>query len=292
MLSALSAPAASEAISAVDTFARHAEGWPITVGFFCFLALFAALLYVLLFRFWPTWQAEQEKTRNQRESEGEKTRQHIQTVLAGKDQATIELVSGERDAGKVRHAEIVGQVSSRVATVESKVDRLQDRHEKLHEKVEDVQRKASAIAAKIGVVSVIVLALVGAATSAALSSPRLRGALDRTIGEGRYPSLRICADCAKLAAADTVALKCDPKCSAGWYCDTKTGTCKEEKKDTAKKQPDKTAAVPAPIPTQTPANGNGDGGHSAIRFAHLACLADDYRRCIASALCDRRGGCL
>lgn len=269
-----SAIAAPDPVSTVDTFAKHAEGWPITIGFFSLIALLGGFFYWLLFKAWPKWLEEQEKTRAQREAEGDKTRTHIQGLLTEKEKAAAAIVADERAASRERHGEIVGQVSGRVSTVDSKVDRL-------HEKVDGVQRTVGAIAAKIGVGTVIVLALLGVATSTVLSSARLRLALEHTIGNGRYPVMSQNHDMTSRAseersalAGGEIALKCDPKCEKGFYCDTKTGRCKEEGKGTAKKPPAEKTAVSA-VP---------DGGHSA---GHLASLAS-----FAEAVCSRREGCL
>jgi len=269
-------------VATVDAVARHAEGWPITVGFFTLIALLAGFFYWLLFKFWPKWQDEQEKTRAQREAEGEKTRAHIQGLLSEKDKVAAALIADERAASRERHQELTEKVADRVVRVEGKVDRLSDKHEQLHAKVESVERRASAIAAKIGVSAVIVLALVGAATAAVLSVPQLEAALRVTIGAGRYPVMHHTH--IDQLAGEPVALKCDPRCEKGFYCDTRSGKCKEETKGEAKKpgQGDKRAALP-------------DGGHSSInqRLALLAChTSSGAASCVAVSLCDRRGGCL
>lgn len=269
-----------DAVGVIDAFARHAEAWPITVGFFCFLALLAGLLYWLLFRFWPTWQAEQKETRAHREAEGEKFRSSLQAVLHEKDKSAAASVAEERAAGKERHSEIVGQVSGRVDRIEGKMDKLVDKHEQLHAKVESVERKASAIAAKVGVLAVVVLALAGAASSAVMSIPRLRVALGHTLGASRYPA---CVSCKtdrsepvviRLVEDTKKTIKCDPACSKGFYC-CGTNKCCEEKKDTAGGGKGGTAITTGPVP---------DGGHSAGRIASFAP--------VASGWCDRRRGCL
>ena len=85
-------------------------------------------------------------------------------------------------------------------------------------------------------------------------------------------------------ASEALALKCDPRCEKGFYCDMKSGKCKEETKGEARKpgHGDKSAALP-------------DGGHSSLsqQLALLACHARAGAvACVASSLCDRRGGCL
>ena len=270
-------------VATVDAVARHAEGWPITVGFFTLIALLASFFYWLLFKFYPKWVEEQEKTRAQREAEGEKTRTHIQGLLSEKDKIAAALIADERAASKERHQELTEKVADRVVRVEGKVDRLSDKHEQLHAKVESVERRASAIAAKIGVSAVIVLALVGAASAAVLSVPQLQAALHETIGEGRYPVMHHTHAHEQLAS-EALTLKCDPRCEKGFYCDPRSGKCKEETKGEARKpgQGDKSAALP-------------DGGHSSLsqQLALLACHARAGAvACVASSLCDRRGGCL
>lgn len=260
-------------VATVDAVARHAEGWPITVGFFTLIALLASFFYWLLFKFWPKWQDEQEKTRAQREAEGEKTRAHIQGLLSEKDKVAAGLIADERAASRERHQELTEKVADRVVRVEGKVDRLSDKHEQLHAKVESVERRASAIAAKIGVSCLIALSLVGAVDGAAVGVRQIR--------DGLYRQDHLAAS---LAGNDAVAIKCDPRCEKGFYCDTKSGKCKEETKGEAKKpkQGDKSAALP-------------DGGHSSLsqQLALLACHARAGAvACVASSLCDRRGGCL
>lgn len=139
----LAGPDAST-VSAAETFVRHAEAWPITVGFFCFLALLGGLAYWLLFRFWPDWKAEQEKTRLQREAEGEKTRTHIAGLMSARGLEAKEEVAAERAAGKERHSEIVRDISGRV--------------EKLHEDVRTISRKTGEIATKLGLPLAFLLA--------------------------------------------------------------------------------------------------------------------------------------
>lgn len=163
----LAGPDAST-VSAAETFVRHAEAWPITVGFFCFLALLGGLCYWLLFRFWPDWKAEQEKTRLQRETEGEKTRTHIAGLMAARGAEAKEEVAAERSAGKERHKEIVDSVSG-------KIDRLND-------KLDTVARKTGEIAVKLGVPTLILLACVALGSRAVTLADRKREACPK----GRY----------------------------------------------------------------------------------------------------------
>lgn len=139
---------AVDPVQAGTEFARHAEGWPITIGFFLIFGLFALAFAWLLFRGWPQWLAEQATSRAHREIENEKTRLHLDTALANGRKEAVEAVAAERTAAKERHAEIVGRVSDKV--------------DKLHEKVDGLHQRTGAIAAKLGITSLAAL-IVGAA---------------------------------------------------------------------------------------------------------------------------------
>ena len=118
---------AVDPVQAGTEFARHAEGWPITVGFFLIFGLFALAFAWLLFRGWPQWLAEQATSRAHREIENEKTRLHLDTALANGRKEAVEAVAAERTAAKERHAEIVGRVSDKVDKLHEKVDGLHQR---------------------------------------------------------------------------------------------------------------------------------------------------------------------
>lgn len=138
---------APDAVTALETFAKHAESAPIIVGFFCFVGLFGGLMYWALFRFWPQWLVEQEKTRALREAEGEKLRAHVAGLMSSRGQEAKEEVAAERSASRERHSEIVGEISTRV--------------ERLHDDVRSISRKTGEIAAKLGVPILLLLITVG-----------------------------------------------------------------------------------------------------------------------------------
>lgn len=144
----LVASAAVDPVQAGSEFARHAEGWPITIGFFLMFGLFAVFFLLLLVKGWPQWLTEQATNRAHREAENEKTRSHIDSMLTGSRKEAADLVAAERAAAKERHAEIVGRVSDKV--------------DKLHENVDKLHQRTGAIAAKLGITGFVAL-IVGAA---------------------------------------------------------------------------------------------------------------------------------
>lgn len=154
--------AAIDPISAGNEFARHAEGWPMTVGFFMMFALFAAAFAWVLMRGWPQWLTEQQTSREHRERENDKMRTHIDTMLGAARSDAAKAVDAERTASDKRHEAIVTRVVE-------KVDRL-------HEKVDEQARRTGAIAAKLGVGALVALVL-GAAVYGMLQRPPIDPAL-------------------------------------------------------------------------------------------------------------------
>ena len=136
-LSVTATLAAVDPVAVGNDFARHAEGAPITVGFFMLFFLFAAALAWLLLKAWPQWLTEQATNRTHHKAENEKTRAHMDSMM-----------NGERAASKERHSEIVGRVSDKV--------------DKLHEKIDGLHSRTGAIAAKLGITTVTALIVAGA----------------------------------------------------------------------------------------------------------------------------------
>ena len=249
---------------------KHAESYPITIGFFILIGMFACFFYWLLFRFYPTYRDEQEKNRLAREVEGEKTRTHLAQILAARDEKAAAAVDAERSAGQQRHTEIVKEIGESV--------------EKLHEKTDTTHRHLTLVLAKLGVTTVLVVCLGFSFMLGRLSVPQL--AVRKRPNPTPPPVL--------------LAETCSPPCPSGEYCCGKSARgadhqgCCEEKSGTAGSQ--MTCVEPAPkadgeqskrsMPTPplppSPQKPVSYGvGHERLARAHFA-----------DAACSRRMGCL
>ena len=89
-------------VQLVNDGLKHAESFPITIGFFILIGMFVGFFYWLLFRFYPFYRDEQEKNRLAREIEGEKTRNHLAGILAARDEKAAAAIADERSAGQQR----------------------------------------------------------------------------------------------------------------------------------------------------------------------------------------------
>ena len=249
-------------VQMVNDGLKHAESFPITIGFFVLIVMFAAFFYWLLFRFYPVYIEEQEKNRVAREVEGEKTRSHLAQILAARDEKASQAVDAERTAGQQRHTEIVKEIGDSV--------------EKLHVKTDTTHRHLSLVLAKLGVTAVLLFCL-----SLSYSIGRLTAQLDGSGGSHGATKPAI------------VAESCSPACSRGEYCCGKSARgadhrgCCEEKSDTAGSQMScvehstkQAPLLPLQQPTPQP--------HKPVSF-NAQRLASTH---LADAACSRRMGCL
>lgn len=249
---------------------KHAESYPITIGFFILIGMFACFFYWLLFRFYPTYRDEQEKNRLAREVEGEKTRTHLAQILAARDEKAAAAVDAERSAGQQRHTEIVKEIGESV--------------EKLHEKTDTTHRHLTLVLAKLGVTTVLVVCL----------------SFSFMLGRLSVPQLAVWKRPNPVPPPVLLAETCNPPCPNGEYCCGKSARgadhqgCCEEKSGTAGSQ--MTCAEPEPktdgeqskrsMPTPplspSPQKPVSYGvGHARLARAHFA-----------DAGCSRRMGCL
>ncbi len=251
-------------IQLVNDGLKHAESFPITIGFFILIGMFVGFFYWLLFRFYPFYRDEQEKNRLAREIEGEKTRNHLAGILAVRDEKAAAAIADERSAGQQRHTEIVKEIGESV--------------EKLHEKTDTTHRHLTMVLAKLGVTTVLVVCLSLSYMLGRLSVSQL-AALKRTT-----------------PPPPTLAATCNPPCPSGEYCCGKSARgadhqgCCEEKSGTAGSQ--MTCAEPAPKtdgerPKPTPPL--PPSPHKPVSYGVGHRLA---RAHFADAACSRRMGCL
>lgn len=106
----------------IETTLIHAEKYPITVGFFVLVGLFAAGLYWLLFRFWPQWREEQDK----HHAEAEKTRLHMSELLKQRGNEAAEDIARERELARVQHEATVREISGAVERLDARVSGVHD----------------------------------------------------------------------------------------------------------------------------------------------------------------------
>lgn len=252
-------------VQIVNDGLKHAESFPITIGFFVLIVMFAAFFYWLLFRFYPVYIGEQEKNRVAREVEGEKTRLHLANILAARDEKAAQAVDAERTAGQQRHTEIVKEIGDSV--------------EKLHAKTDTTHRHLSLVLAKLGVAAVLLFCL-----SLSYSIGRLTAQLGGRRGANSTTKPTI------------VAESCSPACPDGEYCCGKSARgadhrgCCEEKSGTAGSQmscveptptTDSAKQVPLLPPQQPQPNKPVSFDAQRLASTHLA-----------DATCSRRMGCL
>lgn len=119
--------AAIDPVAAAESYASHAEKWPITVGFFSLLIGFIALLIAAGFFLhwlaqvgWPAYLAQQERNVQSREAEGEKTRKHIADLMAGRDAAAAAAITDAHS-----------KIGAKVEEVHQDVKDLHSKHDKL-----------------------------------------------------------------------------------------------------------------------------------------------------------------
>ncbi len=257
-------------VQMVNDGLKHAESFPITIGFFVLIVMFAAFFYWLLFRFYPVYIEEQEKNRVAREVEGEKTRSHLAQILAARDEKAAQAVDAERTAGQQRHTEIVKEIGDSV--------------EKLHAKTDTTHRHLSLVLAKLGVTAVLLFCL-----SLSYSIGRLTAQLGGSDGPGHTSSA---------AKPTIVAESCSPACPDGEYCCGKSARgadhrgCCEEKSGTAGSQmscvePTPTTDSPKQAPLLPPQQPQPQP-HKPVSFDAQR-LASTH---LADAACSRRMGCL
>lgn len=210
----LAAVAAVDGTAAAETFVKHAESYPITVGFFvllgCFLSLLAGIAVALRWAartYWPRYLEQQERNVVSRETEGEKTRAHIADLMKSR---------GEEAAADVRgaHSEIgvkveavqrsIVDVSGKVADVSGKVDKVDARISGIHAVVK-------ALASKQGItILAFVLSSAAAAYTTAYTSSRL---------------------------TQTTSYTCDPGCTAPEYCCSRNTCCRNVNATSGNAQP-------------------------------------------------------
>lgn len=140
--------------SNIDTALKHAEGWPITVGFFFMVVIMAAALYWLLFRFYPSWQAAQATRAANLAAEAAATRQHMTDVLnargaeATKDVQSITTAIGNK----------VDNIAKDIDGVEALTRDLSGKFAEVHNKVSGIHDiLVRAMANKTSVVGVLLV---------------------------------------------------------------------------------------------------------------------------------------
>lgn len=213
-----------QTIQAANDFAKHAESYPITIGFFSLIAMIGCLGFWLLFRFWPTWREEQEKNRTSRENEQEKNRAHIAGLVASVRQEAKDALEAERSAAATRHKELTDGISGNVA--------------KLSEKVDENSRRLGLIAAKLGIGILLILCVAGGAAGIIVTHAKhrayLAAACDPPCNEGYV---------------------CCTQVNGPRKCCKESSTAHEYRENTLPAlttQPDAASSVP-PLPAPTPA---------------------------------------
>ena len=257
-------------VQLVNDGLKHAESFPITIGFFILIGMFAGFFYWLLFRFYPVYRDEQEKNRLAREIEGEKTRNHLAQILAARDEKAAAAIADERSAGQQRHTEIVKEIGESV--------------EKLHEKTDTTHRHLTMVLAKLGVTTVLVVCL----------------SLSFMLGRLTVSQLAVWKRSNSAPPTVLLAESCSPPCPNGEYCCGKSARgadhqgCCEEKSGTAGSQmtcveptpktdgEQSKRSMPTPPLSPSPQKPVSYGvGHERLARAHFA-----------DATCSRRIGCL
>ena len=260
-------------VQLVNDGLKHAESFPITIGFFILIGMFAGFFYWLLFRFYPVYRDEQEKNRLAREIEGEKTRNHLAGILAARDEKAAAAIADERSAGQQRHTEIVKEIGESV--------------EKLHEKTDTTHRHLTLVLAKLGVTTVLIMCL-----SLSFSLGRLSTQVQR-----REPQL--VRQLAQPEPPTMLAESCSPPCPNGEYCCGKSARgadhqgCCEEKSGTAGSQ---MTCVEPPPTTDDGEHGSKPQPLPLPKPPHKQPVSFDAERLasahFADAACARRMGCL
>ncbi len=159
---------------------------PLTVAFFALLFGLGWFFRWLVLTAWPKWLDEQEKSRQLRVDENEKTRLHLEKAL---DSRGKEAAADVADA-HTRIGTKVDAVHVAVADMSGKVD-------KVDAKISGVHALIKALASKQGVG--VVLVLVASAALATLATSRILA---------------------------STAFTCDPKCKAPSFCCQKDVCCR------------------------------------------------------------------
>lgn len=139
--------------SSIDLALKHAEGWPITVGFFSLVIIIAAAFYWLLFRFYPSWQAAQAQRAANMTAEAEKTRQHMSEVLNARGAEASKDVKAIADAIGIK----VDHMAKDCADVEAMTRELTGKFSEVHTKVSGIHDLVRAMASKTGVVAALLI---------------------------------------------------------------------------------------------------------------------------------------
>lgn len=264
-------PGAEHAQTAAE-FLRHAEGWPITVGFFMLLLILGALFAWLALKAFPEWLRQQEANRLHATNEQEKRQVYVTGLLAERGKEASADLQAANQLASLKHESIVKEIGGKVERVQDDVRQVRGDVQSVAMDVKAVAQRTHALAAKLGVSILAILTLGGASSSIVW------------VRAARHAAAVIVVSAAHERYADAddakVRIKCDPACAKGQHCCGENKCCLD-KSDTAGgtgKQPDKAAkAKPVPV-NKDPLKPHTP--QSATSFAALSHLA--------SSLCDRR----
>lgn len=264
-MQSLPTTAITEHTQSVSEFLRHAEGWPITVGFFMLLVILAGLFTWLSLKAFPAWLQQQEANRAHATLEQDKRQAHQLAMLAAARMDAAADLKAAHELAETQHRHITGDVSGKVERVQEDVKSLRSDMSNVRNDVQNLAQKTHSIAAKLGVSILAILTLGGAGSTVVWVRAARHAAA--------VVAFTAVASRTKVADADDakVRIKCDPACAVGQHCCGENKCC-QNKSETATKQPDKAAKTkPAPASTKP---------SSAIGFASL--------RHFASGMCDSR----
>ena len=147
-------------VAAVDLAAKHAEKWPMTVGFFLMLIGFIAFAIWYIRVAYPAQQAATERRVATAIEQGAQTRQFIADALAkrGEEAAKEQKQIVDGIAGGVNDvAKTVGGVASSVDNVAKAIVVVHDRVDAVHDKVDVVHGLVRMLAQKSGLGLVLLL---------------------------------------------------------------------------------------------------------------------------------------
>ncbi len=152
-----------------EKIADYAIKAPITLIAFALLFGLGYLGRWLITKFWPEWQAAQEKRRLDNAEEAEKTRKHMTEVLNKRGEEAAVDIAREREVATMQHRAIVDGISGRLDNVHGRLDTVHNAVGDVSDKVDKVDARLSgihdvvrALASKQGVGVVLMLLLAGA----------------------------------------------------------------------------------------------------------------------------------
>lgn len=138
-------------VQAAETFARHAEGWPMTVGFYVMLAMIAGIFAWVVFKFFPTWKTEGEANRQHKEKENDRFQATLLAALKERGDQAQRDVEAERRLAQAQSDNISREIGGRVDRLGDKVDDVSEDVDELKGEMKSMGGVLRSVASKLGV---------------------------------------------------------------------------------------------------------------------------------------------